>query len=176
MHAYYFLLKLVNLISKDCISMKREETVDYHIKSSWHAISRMYNQQAAEEGFTTAIGFVLININSKEGTPATKIAPQIGLETRSLTRMLKTMEEKGLIYKKPDLVDKRSVRIYLTEEGKRKKEISVNTIREFNERIRNEVDEQELQAFFNVFGKIQTVIDQIQAEKGLDINKEIIEL
>lgn len=46
--------------------MKKEETVDYPIKSAWHAISRMYNQQAAEEGFTTAIGFVLININSKE--------------------------------------------------------------------------------------------------------------
>jgi MarR family transcriptional regulator, organic hydroperoxide resistance regulator len=75
--------------------MKREETVDYHIKSAWHAISRMYNQQAVQEDFTTAIGFVLININSKEGTPATKIAPLMGLEARSLTRMLKSMEEKG---------------------------------------------------------------------------------
>ncbi len=144
--------------------MKREETIDYHIKSAWHAISRMYNQKAASEGFTTAIGFVLININSKEGTPATKIAPLIGLETRSLTRMLKTMEEKGLIYKKPDLVDKRSVRIYLTDEGKRKKETSVTTIREFNEQVRQQVSEEELDAFFRMFEKIQSVIDQIQTE------------
>jgi DNA-binding MarR family transcriptional regulator len=155
--------------------MKREETVDYHIKSSWHAISRMYNQQAAEEGFTTAIGFVLININSKEGTPATKIAPQIGLETRSLTRMLKTMEEKGLIFKKPDLVDKRSVRIYLTDEGKRKKEISVNTIREFNEKVRTVVAQEELDVFFSVFGKIQEVIDHVQSEKDLEPQKVTIE-
>ncbi|GMQ25482.1 MarR family transcriptional regulator [Algoriphagus sp. oki45] len=153
--------------------MKREETVDYHIKSAWHAISRMYNQQAAEEGFTTAIGFVLININSKEGTPATKIAPMIGLETRSLTRMLKTMEEKGLIFKKADPVDKRSVRIYLTEEGKTKKEISVKTIMKFNERVREVVTEEELQNFFQVFSKIQSVIDEVnQAE----IYKPIFEL
>ena len=26
--------------------MKREETIDYHIRSAWHAISRMYNQRA----------------------------------------------------------------------------------------------------------------------------------
>jgi MarR family transcriptional regulator, organic hydroperoxide resistance regulator len=156
--------------------MKREETVDYHIKSAWHAISRMYNQQAAGEGFTTAIGFVLININSKEGTPATKIAPMMGLETRSLTRMLKNMEEKGLIFKKPDLVDKRSVRIFLTEEGKRKKEISVNTIREFNEQIREVVTESELQNFFKVFEKIQLVIDQVQSEGSDEINKIIFEL
>ncbi|MBC6365403.1 MAG: MarR family winged helix-turn-helix transcriptional regulator [Algoriphagus aquaeductus] len=153
--------------------MKREETVDYHIKSAWHAISRMYNQQAAEEGFTTAIGFVLININSKEGTPATKIAPLIGLETRSLTRMLKTMEEKGLIYKKADPVDKRSVRIFLTAEGKRKKEISIQTIMKFNLMVREVVSEAELEVFFGVFSKIQSVIDQVQIS---EINKPIFEI
>lgn len=141
--------------------MKREETVDYHIKSAWHAISRMYNQKAADEGFTTAIGFVLININSKEGTQATKIAPMIGLETRSLTRMLKTMEEKGLIFKKADTVDKRSVRIFLTEEGKVKKEHSIKTIMDFNFQVREFVSEDELQTFFGVFEKIQQVIEKI---------------
>lgn len=153
--------------------MKREETVDYHIKSAWHAISRMYNQQAAEEGFTTAIGFVLININSKEGTPATKIAPLIGLETRSLTRMLKTMEEKRLIFKKADPIDKRSVRIFLTEEGKRKKEISIQTIMKFNLMVREVVSEEELESFFGVFSKIQTIIDQVATS---EINKPVFEI
>jgi DNA-binding MarR family transcriptional regulator len=89
--------------------------------------------------------------------------------------MLKTMEEKGLIFKKPDLIDKRSVRIYLTEEGKRKKEISVNTIREFNEQVRTVVAQEELDVFFCVFKKIQEVIDQVQSEKELDLQKAIIE-
>jgi DNA-binding MarR family transcriptional regulator len=144
--------------------MKREETVDYHIKSAWHAISRMYNQKAVQEDFTTAIGFVLININSKDGTPATKIAPLMGLEARSLTRMLKSMEEKGLIFRKPDPIDKRSVRIFLTPEGKRKKEISVKTIKEFNEQVREVVSEEELNEFFMVFQKINQVIENIQSE------------
>lgn len=144
--------------------MKREETVDYHIKSAWHAISRMYNQKAVQEDVTTAIGFVLININSKEGTPATKIAPLMGLEARSLTRMLKSMEEKELIFRKPDPIDKRSVRIFLTSEGKRKKEISVKTIMEFNEQVREVVNEQELIDFFRVFQKINQVIENIQSE------------
>jgi len=144
--------------------MRREETVDYHIKSAWHAISRMYNQKAANEGFTTAIGFVLININSKEGTPATKIAPLMGLEARSITRMLKSMEEKGLIFKQPDPVDKRSVRIFLTPEGRKKKEISVQTIKEFNEHVRKFVKEDELQAFFSFFEKINLAIEKFQSD------------
>lgn len=146
------------------IPMKREETVDYHIKSAWHAISRMYNQKAVMEDFTTSIGFVLININSKEGTPATKIAPLMGLEARSLTRMLKSMEEKGLIYREPDPVDKRSVRIFLTPEGKRKKEISVQTIKEFNLMVRELVSEEELLRFFSVFQKINQVIENLQTD------------
>lgn len=144
--------------------MKREETVDHHIKSSWHAISRMYNQKAAQEDFTTAMGFVLININSKEGTAATKIAPMIGLEARSLTRMLKTMEEKALIFKKADPKDKRSVRIFLTPEGKRKKAISVETIKNFNLQVRELVSESELEIFYSVFQKINKVIENIQSE------------
>ncbi|MDN3669099.1 MarR family transcriptional regulator [Echinicola jeungdonensis] len=144
--------------------MKPEETVDFYIKTSWHAISRMYNQKAAEQEFTTSIGFVLININSHEGTPATKIAPLLGLESRSLTRMLKSMEEKGLICRKQDPSDKRSVRIFLTEEGKKKKEISIQAIQEFNESIRSKVSQNELETFFKVFRKINQVIEKTQNE------------
>jgi MarR family transcriptional regulator, organic hydroperoxide resistance regulator len=77
--------------------MKKEETVDHNLRTAWHAISRMYNQQAQKYDATMSMGFVLLNINTEEGTAATKIAPMMGLEARSLTRLLKSMEEKGLI-------------------------------------------------------------------------------
>ena len=139
--------------------MKREETIDYNIKAAWHAISRMYNQQAVKNNITTSIGFVLINIHSEHGTPATKIAPMMGLESRSLTRMLKSMEEKGLIYKMPDPDDKRSVRIYLTEEGKIKKAISVTTVLKFNEVIYSKIDSKKLKTFFEVIQNINEIIE-----------------
>ena len=142
--------------------MKREDTVDHHIKSTWHAVYRMYNQQAVKNDFTTTIGFVLLNINSKEGTPATKIAPMMGLESRSLTRMLKSMEEKNLIYRAKDPNDGRSVRIFLTELGIEKKEISRLTVLNFNEEVRGKIDPIKLQTFFEVIGKINKVIDKKQ--------------
>jgi MarR family transcriptional regulator, organic hydroperoxide resistance regulator len=134
--------------------MRREETVDHNIKSAWHAIARMYNQQASKYEITTSIGFVLLNIHSEEGTPATKIAPLMGLEARSLTRMLKTMEEKKLIYRLPDPTDKRSVRIYLTDLGKKKKELSRATVLMFNNRVRELVSDSKLKAFFEVMNEI----------------------
>lgn len=134
--------------------MRREETVDHNIKSAWHAIARMYNQQASKYDVTTSIGFVLLNIHSEEGSPATKIAPLMGLEARSLTRMLKTMEEKKLIYRYPDPIDKRSVRIYLTDLGKRKKELSRASVLLFNNRVREVISENKLKVFFEVINEI----------------------
>src|SRR6187402_792871 len=130
--------------------MKREETIDHHIKTAWHAIARMYNQQALKYGGTMSIGFALLNIDAEEGTPATKIAPLMGLEARSLTRLLKSMEEKGLIYRESDKNDKRSVRILLTKEGEENKEKARNTVLTFNESVREQVSSQKLAVFFEV--------------------------
>ncbi|MBC6610156.1 MarR family transcriptional regulator [Hymenobacter sp. NBH84] len=139
--------------------MKPEETVDYNIKVAWHAISRMYNTQAAKHDITTSIGFVLLNIDQENGTPATKIAPLLGLETRSLTRILRSMEEKGLIYKQADAHDKRSVRIFLTEEGLRGKEISRQTVRHFNQKVHEQIPQNQLDVFFKVVGQITGMIE-----------------
>ena len=139
--------------------MRREETVDYTIKAAWHAIARMYNQQAAKHDITMSMGFVLLNIHS-EGTPATKIAPLMGLEARSLSRLLRTMEEKGLICREADAADKRMVRIVLTKEGKKKKERSRETVLRFNEAVRNQVSASKLDTFFQVLQDIQKIIDK----------------
>ena len=139
--------------------MKPEETVDYNIKVAWHAISRMYNTQAAQNDITTSIGFVLLNIDQERGTPATKIAPLLGLETRSLTRILRSMEEKGLIYKQADSVDKRSVRIFLTPVGLEKKEISRQTVRHFNLKMREKIPQSQLDVFFKVAAQITGMIE-----------------
>jgi DNA-binding MarR family transcriptional regulator len=148
--------------------MRKEETIDYHIRSAWHAIARMYNQQAAKHDATMAIGFVLLNINSEEGTPATKIAPLMGLEPRSLTRLLKTLEERGAIYREEDKTDKRSVRIFLTEEGKAARERSRQTVLRFNEIVKREIPESKLTVFFDVIQQVNKIIEENNIYETVD--------
>lgn len=162
----------INFTIFGCLIMKREETVDYNIKTAWHAINRMYNQEAIKNDITTAIGFVLLNINSADGTPATKIAPLIGLESRSLVRMLKSMEEKGLICRKTDPSDKRLVRIFLTEKGQQKKEIALKTVMAFNEKVRGIIDPAELQVFFKVIQRINQIVEENQTQQKEELPKQ----
>lgn len=140
--------------------MKKEETLDHHIKATWHAIARMYNQQAAKYGGTMSVGYVLLNIDSEEGAPATKIAPLMGLEARSLTRILKSMEEKGLIYRAPDSNDKRSVRVFLSENGIEMKNHARETVLQFNNALREIIPQGKRDVFFEVLGMINNVIEQ----------------
>jgi DNA-binding MarR family transcriptional regulator len=155
--------------------MKKEETVDYNVKVTWHAISRMYNQQGLPFDITASTGFVLINIDSEKGTPATKIAPLLGLEARSLTRMLKSLEEKGLIYKQQDPNDRRSVRIFLTESGKHKKEISRRVVKDFNKKIRDQIPVDQLNVFFNVIRQINLIIDHNNIYQELETSINTLE-
>ena len=139
--------------------MKKEETVDYNIKTTWHAISRMYNQYGQQFGLTSSTGFVLLNIDVDEGTPATKIAPLLGLEARSLTRMLKSLEEREFIYRQPDKNDRRSVRIMLTDMGKRKREIARKAVIALNDVVMEKVTTKKMQIFFEVMNQIQQIVD-----------------
>ena len=139
--------------------MKREETVDYNIKGLCHSISRMYNQYGSKYDITASTGFVLLNIDVENGTPATKIAPLLGMESRSLTRMLKAMEEKGWIYREKDSIDGRSVRIFLTNIGRKKRELSRRAVREFNTKVKTLIPLEKLNVFFGVLGQINAIID-----------------
>jgi DNA-binding MarR family transcriptional regulator len=140
--------------------MRPEETIDYHVRAVWYGIFRMYNQLGLEHDITTSLGFVLLNIHSEDGTPATKIAPLMGMEARSLSRMLKSMEKKELIYKQQDKKDKRSVRIFLTDEGKRRKLISGETIKGFNDELRSIIPKKDLEAFFRVMTTVNQKINK----------------
>ena len=140
-------------------TMKREDTIDYNIKVAWHAISRMYNQYGSHVDVPASTGFVLLNIDVEEGTPATKIAPLMGLEARSLTRMLKTMEDKKWIYREKDPTDGRSVRIFLTDTGKEKREFSRRAVKEFNKKMHDLMPEEDIKAFIRVTNQVTQLIE-----------------
>jgi MarR family transcriptional regulator, organic hydroperoxide resistance regulator len=96
----------------------KEKTIDYILRTTWLAVNKMYNEEAAKFETTMATGFALLSIDPEHGTPSTSLGPKMGMEATSLSRTLKTMEEKGLIKRKPNPEDGRGVIIHLTEFGK----------------------------------------------------------
>ncbi len=144
----------------------RKKSVDFSIKAAWLAISKMYNYIGADFDITHSTGFVLLNIDKENGSPATKIAPLLGMEARSLTRMLKSMEERGLICRKPDADDKRKVMIFLTDEGKKQRELARQTVKYFHGKVEERVGKQELEVFYHVMEQIHFTIEHLDDKEA----------
>lgn len=136
----------------------KDKTIDYILRATWQAVSRMYNEEAAKYGATMATGFVLLSIDKEKGTPSTTLGPKMGMEATSLTRTLKSMEEKGLIIRKKNPFDGRGVLIYLTDLGKEKRELSKSTVLKFNETVKQHVSDEKLQHFMEVAETINELI------------------
>ncbi len=146
--------------------MKPEETIDFHLKSTWQAVSRMYNEVAATYGGTMATGYVLLNIDA-DGTPSTSLGPRMGMESTSLSRTLKTMEEKGLIERRKHADDGRIVLIFLTAEGKAMRDKAREAVLHFNQRMRAIIPEENLTGFFRTMRLIQAYIESEKKNPSL---------
>lgn len=142
--------------------MRPEETFDFHIKRTWQSIARMYNHIAAGYGVSMATGFVLLNIDKENGTPSTALGPKMGTEATSLSRLLKSMEEKGLIERKPNPADGRGVLIFLTPFGIEKRKDAKAAVINFNQALKQRFSPEQTKIFFEVIEGIHEMLTQEQ--------------
>jgi DNA-binding MarR family transcriptional regulator len=140
----------------------KDKTIDYVLRTTWLAVNKMYNEEASQFGTTMATGFALLSIDPEKGTPSTSLGPKMGMEATSLSRTLKTMEEKGLIERKPNPEDGRGVLIFLTEFGREKRAYSKEKVLTFNESIKDNVTDEELKHFYKVADVINNMISNKQ--------------
>ncbi|WP_299887630.1 MarR family transcriptional regulator [uncultured Lacinutrix sp.] len=140
----------------------KDKTIDYLLRTTWLAVNKMYNEEAAKFDSTMATGFTLLSIDPENGTPSTSLGPIMGMEATSLSRILKKMDELGLIERKPNPEDGRGVLIHLTDFGKEKREYSRDRVLTFNDAVRNNLSEEKLKHFQEV---TETIIELISNKK-----------
>ncbi|WP_242094639.1 MarR family winged helix-turn-helix transcriptional regulator [Aestuariivivens sediminicola] len=146
----------------------KDKTIDYILRTTWLSVQKMYNEEAAKFDSTMATGFTLLSIDPEKGTPSTALGPKMGMEATSLSRILKSMETRGLIERQPNPEDGRGVLIHLTEFGREKRDYSREKVLTFNNKIRNNISDEKLKHFYEVADLIN---DMISNKKIYDQNK-----
>ncbi|MFT0715291.1 MarR family winged helix-turn-helix transcriptional regulator [Flagellimonas lutimaris] len=136
----------------------KDLTIDYALRATWQAVSKMYNEEAKSYGLTMAIGFTLLSIDPKGGTPSTTLGPKMGMEATSLSRILKSIEQKGYIQRKRNPKDGRGVLIFLTPLGLEKRGESKEVVLRFNEVVKEHSSQEDLIGFFRVIETINKLI------------------
>ncbi|MEZ4802451.1 MAG: MarR family transcriptional regulator [Gelidibacter sp.] len=146
----------------------KDKTIDYVLRTTWLAVTKMYNEEASKFESTMATGFALLSIDPEKGTPSTSLGPKMGMEATSLSRTLKSMEERGLIERRPNPEDGRGVLIFLTDFGREKRAYSREKVLTFNETIRRNVSEEQIKHFYEV----AEVINNMISNKNIYTQKE----
>lgn len=139
---------------------KHTETIDSKLKSAWQIVSRMYNLEASQHNATIAIGHFLLNVDSNEGSYASDIAPALGTESTSLSRIINSLEKEKLIIRKANKDDRRKIKIVLTAKGKQKKELAKTYVRDFNLRVEEKIGRTRIEEFFKTINDIVELAEQ----------------
>ena len=115
--------------------MKPQDTIDFHLRWGWTKLSKLYSAEAERRGIPFSFVFILLH-TEKTGTPSTKLGPKMGMESTSLSRTLKGMEAMGLIERRKDANDKRSMRVFLTQNGVAARRQARDLVVSVNDRLR----------------------------------------
>jgi DNA-binding MarR family transcriptional regulator len=136
----------------------KKRTVCFDIKLTWLNIARMYNFEAEHYGLSVSAAFLLLHVDD-EGTQVTQLAPLLGMEASSMTRLLNNVESNGWIERRRDNnADRRAVKIHLTEQGKMARSVAKEKVKHFNQLVADKVGDSDLQVFFKVIDQIGDLI------------------
>ena len=102
----------------------------------------------------------LLNVDGHEGSFASDIAPRLGTESTSLSRIIQSLEKKKLIRRVPVKGDKRKIKIMLTPRGKEKKEHAKNIVRNFNQKVERVLGRKKVLEFFKIIDKITELAEE----------------
>lgn len=92
------------------------------LREASKAWNRLLQDRLADHDIGLAEYLHLRALWSNDGISQIELAQRIGIEKASSTAVLNSLEAKGLIHRSRDAGDRRKVNVFLTEEGKSRKE------------------------------------------------------
>lgn len=136
--------------------MAHQPTLDFYVRKAWLKIYNQYQRKATAAGYSLSAAYLLLAIDRKEGTPATQLGPKTGLQKGSLTRVLRELENEGIISREAGTQDKRIRRVFLTDKGLPLREQARAEVLAFQQRVEARFSPEQLDMFKEV---LQGIID-----------------
>lgn len=104
---------------------------------------------------------VLKKLKEKDGLPQQELAFLTGRDKTSLTRLINTMEKKGLVARIPSKEDKRINNVYLTKKGAVLYKETLPIMKGFAEYLQKNISEEEIQNAIQTIKKVQENLTSI---------------
>lgn len=133
-----------------------KNNLGYFIGNSARLIKYSMNNQLREMGYDLTMEHLIFMkiLNKSDGLTQQEIADFFSKDKGSITRMISNMEDRNLLMRIPDKIDKRCNLIYLTPHGRKMLKELFKVIQEFNDQLVENIPGDELIQCLSVLEKI----------------------
>ncbi len=98
--------------------MRLENMLCFAVYGAGHGFNRVYKPLLDKLGLTYPQFLVMVALWEREGRTVGDLGGALGLESSTLTPLIKRLEAAGLLTRRRDREDERVVRVSLTQEGR----------------------------------------------------------
>ena len=128
-----------------------------NIEQTYRHLEQVYERLIAPTGLNVLEWYALRALYEEDGLSASRLAALVCRHPSSMTALLNRMEQRGLLRREVDPADRRSVRVFLTAQGRAQRphveQVAAQLDRLFKERITPE----QLDTFLHVLGVLQSI-------------------
>ncbi len=141
----------------DNLPLRFDGCLATNIEQAYHHLEQVYERLISPLGLNILEWYALRALYETDGMAASQLAAQVCRHPSSMTALLDRMEAKGLLRRQVDPEDRRSVRIFLTDEGRAARPQVETVAAQLNALIGDAITPAQMQAFRHVLGVLQNV-------------------
>jgi DNA-binding MarR family transcriptional regulator len=131
-----------------------QASVGYQLRKTSRAMAGLLKTQIASENISIGMWYFLRALWERDGIIQRELTDYVGLMQPTTVAALRSMQSLGLVRMEPDQADRRSIRIFLTKEGRRLKPRLLPKVAAINETALKDVSPEHRKIFLDVLKKI----------------------
>lgn len=130
------------------------------------AFSRVFRERLAACEMTFGEFIHLERLWDEDGLNQTELSRRVGIATASSTQIIETLEKRGLIYRKRNRGDRRNINVFLTDDGKSRKDELLACAKSTNRDARMGLNAAEVQALFSTGERIIANLENVAGKRA----------
>jgi len=120
-------------------------------------IHRAYNNLSLKYGITVGQSFVIFDLLANEGSSVKDIASRVQLDSPAITGFIDRLIKEGLVERREDPSDRRSLQIFLTSKGLQLAEDMLPVARLFNQELKDAIGNKDIESFEEALTRLDKI-------------------
>jgi DNA-binding MarR family transcriptional regulator len=133
-------LERTNLRRKPTVNRENLGFLLAKASQRWNELLGAHFRRAGYPDVSPAFGSILLPLFEEDGLRITDLGQRAGLSKQTMTTMIRLMEDRGLVERRPDRLDRRAARIFLTQRSRAFKKVAAQALDVMDRLVKSQIE------------------------------------